>query len=183
MLENDYQLTELRHAYQVLGVPTDTAAPSIKYAYRRLVKRWHPDLYANGTPAHVEATQMTRLINEAYSAIAHAPLRYHVETYPNPTKGNKSQPPSPSPSERTGVTTEEIPKTDGLEFWVRFVCGAFFGVFVIFDMFFLVMPDFLRLSGVPALGALGLILGCGLAAARYGDKFWYSIFRRWWLWS
>jgi hypothetical protein len=26
-------------------------------------------------------------------------------------------------------------------------------------------------------------VGFGLGAARYGDKFWYSIFRRWWLWS
>jgi curved DNA-binding protein CbpA len=39
---NDYQLAELRHAYQVLGVPPDTSAPSIKKTYRRLVKRWHP---------------------------------------------------------------------------------------------------------------------------------------------
>jgi curved DNA-binding protein CbpA len=183
MPENDYQLTELRHAYQVLGVPTDTAAPSIKCAYRRLVKRWHPDLYANGTPAHVEATQMTRLINEAYSAIAHAPLRYHVETYPNPPNGKRSQPPSPSASERIRMAAEEIPKTDRLEFFVRFVCGAFFGVFIILNMFFSVMPDSLQFSGVFALVALGLILGGGFAAARYGDKFWYSIFRRWWLWS
>jgi hypothetical protein len=182
MPENDYQLAELRHAYQVLGVPTETAAPSIKYAYRRLVKRWHPDLYANGTPAHVEATHMTRLINEAYSAIAHAPLRYHMETYPNVATGKRSQPPIPSASERVRVTAEEIPKTDRLEFWVRFACGAFFGAFVILDMFISVMPDSLQL-GVLALGVLSLILGCGFAAARYGDKFWYSIFRRWWLWS
>lgn len=183
MTEYDSRLTELKHAYQVLGVPTDATALSIKHAYRRLVKRWHPDLYANGTPAHVEAANMTRLINEAYSTIAHAPLRYHVETYPNPTKRKSSQPPSPTTSERISVTAEEIPKTDRLEFWVRFVCGAFFGVFVILDLFFSVMPDSLQFSGALALGALGLILGCGFAAARFGDKFWYAIFRRWWLWS
>ena len=182
MAENDHQLTELRHAYQVFGVPTDAAAPSIKHAYRRLVKRWHPDLYANGTPAHVEATHMTRLINEAYSAIAHAPLRYHVETYSSQTRGKSSQPPSPASRERIRMTAEKIPKTDRLEFCVRFVCGAFFGVFVILDMFFSVMPDSFQFSGAVVLGALGLILGCGFAAARYGDKFWYSIFRRWWLW-
>jgi len=81
------------------------------------------------------------------------------------------------------MTAEKILNTDRLEFWVRFVCGAFFGVFVILDMLFSVMPDSLQFSGALALGALGLILGCGFAAARYGDKFWYSIFRRWWLWS
>jgi curved DNA-binding protein CbpA len=177
MPENEYLLIELKHAYQVLGVPMDTTAPSIKQAYRRLVKRWHPDLYANGTPAHVEATHMTRLINEAYSAISHAPLRYHVETYRGPTSSKNSQARSPSASERIKVTAGEIPKTDRLEFWVRFVCGAFFGVFVVLDLFSL---DF---SGVIAVAAVGLIVGCGFAAARYGDKFWYTIFRRWWLWS
>jgi hypothetical protein len=183
MPENDIQLTELRHAYQVLGVPTDAAAPSIKHAYWRLVKRWHPDLYANGTPAHVEATRMTKLINEAYLAVAHAPLRYHVETCPNQTKRGKSQPPSPSTGERIRMTVDKIPQTDRIEFWVRFVCGAFFGVFLVLDMFFSVMPDSFQHSGALALGGVGLTLGCGFAAARYGDKFWYWIFRRWWLWS
>ena len=180
---NDYQVGELRHAYQVLGVPPDATAPSIKHAYRRLVKRWHPDLYAVGAPSHVEAAHMTRLINEAYSAIAHAPLRYHVETYPNSTKEKSSQPSSPATTERIRATAREIPKTDRLEFWVRFVCGACFGLFVILDLFISVMPDSLQFSGVLAVGSLALILGCGLAAARFGDKFWYAIFRRWWLWS
>jgi hypothetical protein len=36
--------------------------------------RRHPDHYADGTPDHTEATQMTRLINEACAAIADAPL-------------------------------------------------------------------------------------------------------------
>ena len=152
MPDDDYPLIKLRHAYQVLGVPTDAGAPSIRNAYRRLVKRWHPDHYANENPAHEEATHMTRLINEAYSAIAHAPLRYHVETYPGQTKGKSSQPPSPSAGERIRMTVEKIPKTDRLEFWVRFVCGACFGVFVILDMFFSVMPDSFQFSGTSALG-------------------------------
>jgi DnaJ-like protein len=78
--EVDSQLTELKRSYQVLGVPTDAAPPSIKHAYWQLVRRWHPDLYANGTPDHNEATHMAGLINEAYAAIAHAPLRDHLET-------------------------------------------------------------------------------------------------------
>jgi hypothetical protein len=95
---------------------------------------------------------MTRLINEAYSAIAHAPLHYHVETYSSQTKGKGSQPPSPSASERIRMTAEKIPKTERLEFWVRFVCGAFFGVFLILDMVFSVMPDSFRFSAAVALG-------------------------------
>jgi hypothetical protein len=44
------------------------------------------------------------------------------------------------------------------------------------------MPDSSSNSSLLALGALGVILGFGFGAARYGDKFWYSIFPRWWLW-
>lgn len=182
MTEYDSQLTELTHAYRVLGVPTDATAPSIKHAYRRLVKRWHPDFYARGTPEHVEATHMARLINEAYVAIARAPLRYHVATYSSQAKEKHGQQPNSGTSERASKQTEKIPKTDRLEFWVRFVCGGFFGVFVILDMLDS-LPDSFYPSGVLALAATGLIFGCAFAAARFGDKFWHAIFRHWWLWS
>jgi DnaJ-class molecular chaperone len=86
MPEDDHQLAELKRAYQVLGVPTDAAPPSIKHAYWQLVRRWHPDLYANETPDHIEATRMAGLINEAYTAIAHAPLRDHLETHAVPRR-------------------------------------------------------------------------------------------------
>jgi DnaJ domain len=84
MPEYDDQLAELKHSYQVLGVPTDAAPPSIKHAYRQLVRRWHPDFYVDGTPDQIEATHMAGIINKAYAAIAHAPLRDYVETYTAP---------------------------------------------------------------------------------------------------
>jgi preprotein translocase subunit Sec63 len=183
MTEYDSQLIELKHAYQTLAVPTDATTASIKHAYRRLVKRWHPDLCASGTPEHVEATHMARLINKAYASIAHAPLRYHVDGNSIQTNEKNSGQPNSATSERIRKTPERIPKTDRIEFWVRFVCGAVFGVFVILEIFVSVMPDSLQPSGMVAFGAVGLIVGCGFAAARYGDKFWYSILRRWWLWS
>jgi hypothetical protein len=80
MPEDDGQLAEVRHAYRVLGVSTDAEAVSIKRAYRHLLMRWHPDHYTSGTPDHVEATQMARLINEAYEVVEHAPLRNYVAT-------------------------------------------------------------------------------------------------------
>jgi preprotein translocase subunit Sec63 len=177
---SDGQLTELKRTYRILGVPLDASTHSIKQAYRRLVKRWHPDLSANGTPAHVEATQMTKLINESYSAIAHAPLRYHSETYSQ--HAGRRQTTSTSTHVPITVNTESIPKTDRLEFWVRFVCGALLGIFVCLDFIVSAMPDSSSNLYFLALGALGLTLAFGFGAARYGDKFWYSILRRWWLW-
>ena len=138
---SDDQLTELQHAYQVLGVPTNASAPAIKQTYLRLVKRWHPDLHANGTSAHAEAMQMTSLINEAYAAVEHAPLRYYIESYTNQMEETNKQTPSSWANERTRGTAEKIPRTDKLELWVRLACGGLFGVFVSLDLLTSVAPD------------------------------------------
>jgi DnaJ domain len=172
------QLSELKHAYQILGVPPSASAPSIKQTHRKLIKRWHPDLYVNGTSDHAEATRMTKMINEAYMAIHNAPLRYYIE--PNPlAQASSGQAKRPSTNESTGISIETLPKTDRLEFWVRFVCGALFGILVSFRL----ALDFFDQPAILATAVAAAIVGLGFAAARYGDKFWYSIFRHWWFWS
>lgn len=169
---------ELQRAYQILGVPSSASAHSIKQAYRTLLKRWHPDLYQDGAGAHAEATHMTSLINEAYSAIKHAPLRYHVAVN-LPTQRSPMPSASTVGHESPNKTSGTFPKTDRLEFWVRFTCGALFGALVSIRL----VLDFFERPAILALGIAAVILGFGFAAARYGDKFWYSIFRHWWLWS
>jgi DnaJ-class molecular chaperone len=72
----DDQVAEGKTCLPGAWVPHYASAHVIKAAYRKLVKRWHPDLYAAGTSEHADATQMSMLINQAHSAIAHAPLRY-----------------------------------------------------------------------------------------------------------
>jgi curved DNA-binding protein CbpA len=183
MFVSGEELERLKHAYQVIGVSQDASAHSIKQTYRRLVKRWHPDLYVGGTTGSIEATQMTKLINEAYSAIADAPLRYYVDAY-HPQVSRRSAQTSSAP---TGgpirVNAEKLPKTDKLEFWVRFVCGALVGIFMCFNLFSSLISDFASPNlSLLALGASMAVLGFGFGAARYGDQFWHSIFRRWWLW-
>jgi len=172
------QLSELKRAYQILGVTLFASAPSIKQTYRRLVKRWHPDLYPSGTPDRVEATRMTKVINEAYTAIAFAPLRYYVETNPLADERTR-QAARPSTNDSTGIRSETLPKTDRLEFWVRFVCGALFGTLVSVRL----LLEFFDQPAILAMGVVAAILGFGFAAARYGDRFWHSILRHWWFWS
>jgi hypothetical protein len=177
------QITELKHAYQILGAPLSASASSIKQTYRKLVKRWHPDLYPSGTPAYAEATQMTKLINAAYSGIENAPLRYYIEACP-PAYVRSRQATRPSPNEPSGIRSETLPKTDWLEFWIRFVCGALFGALI--SVRFFLSRYFLFSDEQPAiliLGIIGIILGSGFAAARSGDEFWHSQFRRWWMWG
>jgi hypothetical protein len=38
------EIANLAHAYRVLDVPWDASPRAIKASYRKLVKRWHPDL-------------------------------------------------------------------------------------------------------------------------------------------
>lgn len=171
------QLSELKHAYQVLGVPLDASVLAIKQSYRALLKRWHPDLYSSGTPSHAEAVQMSKLINEAYSAIENAPLRYFVEAF-LPAKAKNKQTSSPSSREPAIADVEELPNVERIEFWVRLVLGAVVGALLSWDL----VLNFYEQPVILVLGALILILGLGFASVRYGDKLWHAIFRRWWLW-
>lgn len=171
------QLGPLKYAYQILGVPHFASAHSIKHAYRQLIKRWHPDRYPSGSSSHAEASQMAKLINQAYSEIEHAPLRYYSGDIPRVQQRESTDPASGDPPDAVG---QAVPKTDRLEFWVRFVCGSLLGLFVGFGLFL----NVLDLPTIPAgIVVGGVVFGCGFAAARYGDKFWYSILRYWWFWS
>ena len=51
--------------YQVLGVPSTASADEVKAAYRRLAKKYHPDL--NGGSAAAEAKM--KEVNEAYTLL------------------------------------------------------------------------------------------------------------------
>jgi hypothetical protein len=171
-------LDELRQAYQVLGVPLYSSSHSIKQAYRCLIKRWHPDLYATMTPAHAEATRMMELVNEAYSKIEHAPLRYYADSFAQvPGRGRTVE--RPPVYARSG-TSSTIPPldTDRIEFWVRFAHGAFLGVLIGIRL----LLSLYEYPTILALSVAAAILGCGFSSARFGDRFWRVRFKRWWLW-
>ena len=111
----------IEHAYQVLGVPREAPAHTIKQAYRKLVKRWHPDLYAVGTAAHAEATEMSRVVSDAYATVSHAPSRY-LKNYPSDTNFDQETRTTPTSSQlrRAEVILQRL---DSIEFWFRFVAA------------------------------------------------------------
>jgi curved DNA-binding protein CbpA len=167
---------ELKHAYQVLNVPYSASAATIKQAYRQLIKRWHPDLYKNGSDEYAEATQMTKLINEAYAAIESAPLRFHIDAYSREyvdTRRVEYTPVAGQPSTRG----ERPRKMDWVEFWVRFAFGVVWGLLLSFRTLILHYDNSYVLVGIACA-----IVVFGLAAAKYGDDFWHSQFGRWWMW-
>ncbi|MCC5637824.1 dynamin family protein [Nostoc sp. CHAB 5844] len=61
---------KISRAYQILGVPQDAAFADIKYAYKTLVKKWHPDLYVNQPQMQKQAQEKMRLFNEAYTVLS-----------------------------------------------------------------------------------------------------------------
>ena len=175
-----YTVTEemgAEQAYRVLGIPRDASAHAIKQAYRKLVKRWHPDLYKSGTAEHSEASQMTRLLNEAYSVVSHAPLRYQRSDRSTPYRGTEWRPPVATTSpERSSV--RPLPRMDRIEFWIRFVCGAMVGIVMGWEW---AVSRSLRSKDVSmTLWLAGTALFAvvfGLVSARFGDPFWHSMFR------
>ena len=61
----------MRDPYEVLGVSRTASDIEIKTAYRELVKKYHPDNYANNPLADLASEKMKE-INEAYDSITRA---------------------------------------------------------------------------------------------------------------
>jgi len=68
-----------RDPYEVLGVPRSASEDEIKTAYRRLAKRYHPDL----NPDDPTAAQKMNEVNQAYEQIKN-PQAYRQQTARNP---------------------------------------------------------------------------------------------------
>ena len=51
--------------YKILGVSKDSSKDKIKKAYRKLARKWHPDI----NPGNKDAEQKFKEISEAYDCI------------------------------------------------------------------------------------------------------------------
>jgi DnaJ domain len=173
---DDSQLQVWKRAYQLLGVAEIASPFVIKQAYRKMMKRWHPDKESRGGNYDFDSTRMSQLVNEAYAEIADAPLRYRSSaTYSGPPVS----PPAPEISTVNSFPEKIfwLPHPEQIEFWVRLISGGIFGAVLsattamnLFDTF---RPIVLAMS----FGAIA----CAYSAVRYGDKFWYWIFGKSWL--
>ncbi|MEN6349675.1 MAG: J domain-containing protein [Syntrophomonas sp.] len=62
-----------RDYYETLGVPRDADEKKIKAAYRKLARKWHPDLHSG--KAKEQAEEKFKEINEAYEVLSDADKR------------------------------------------------------------------------------------------------------------
>ena len=68
--------------------------------------------------------------------------------------------------------------SDSFEFWARFVFGAVVGSGLGFLLWLYILPR----AEVPWMAVPIAVIACGLAAAWWGDRFWYALLRCFRLW-
>jgi curved DNA-binding protein CbpA len=61
--------------YETLGISQSAKSDQIKRSYRRLVKRFHPDLFPDGSEAQARAGERLSHINTAYAVLSNPPKR------------------------------------------------------------------------------------------------------------
>lgn len=59
----------IREYYANLEVPYGADMPTVKKAYRRLMKKYHPDRYANDPKMEALATELSQELSQAYKAV------------------------------------------------------------------------------------------------------------------
>ena len=59
----------MKDPYSILGVKRDATDEEVKNAYRALVRKYHPDNYADDNPLKELATEKMQEVNEAYDEI------------------------------------------------------------------------------------------------------------------
>src|SRR3972149_3828624 len=90
-----------RDLYEILGVRRSASAEAIKRAYRRLVKRYHPDLNP-----HRGASEMFLDGKEAYEVLSNPPLRReHDEKLGIGSGGPSAARPDDQPPRKVRVPT------------------------------------------------------------------------------
>ncbi|KJH70455.1 DnaJ domain-containing protein [Aliterella atlantica] len=56
--------------YEILELKQSASQDEIKQAYKRLVKKWHPDLFFNHPKLQLQAAEKFKKINEAYKKLS-----------------------------------------------------------------------------------------------------------------
>ncbi|MBN2091754.1 DnaJ domain-containing protein [candidate division KSB1 bacterium] len=70
--DNNYQDTKVASYYAALEIPYGSDINTIKAAWRRLQKKYHPDLYSQNPEKIKIAQEVTQGINEAYNELKKA---------------------------------------------------------------------------------------------------------------
>ena len=78
-------MDDVTRYYAILGVQPGAPPEQVKRAYRRLMKRWHPDLFPRHSEQRRKAEGRAKQINEAYARLRADKPRSHPRTGRAPT--------------------------------------------------------------------------------------------------
>ena len=154
---------ELIAAYQTLDLELGASASAIRYRYRELAQRHHPDKHPHGSPAQAAAASRMAGINAAYELIQEAPLRHYRP--PEPPAGDADTPERHAGSAR--------PMSVAAETFARMAVGALLGVLLAF---------LLDARGVPGFDLYVWILPLVLGFACTSTEVDSSTVLRWLYW-
>ena len=86
----------MKNYYEILGIRKDASTEEIKKAYRKLARKYHPDV----NPGNKEAEEKFKQINEAYNnLIDESKRKTYDEKYDNINRSGATQ---------TGATQRDI---------------------------------------------------------------------------
>ena len=64
------QAAQVAEWCRTLDVPTDADAATIKTAYRKLMRKYHPDMHAGNPQKHKAATELSMRVTTAYNGLS-----------------------------------------------------------------------------------------------------------------
>ena len=77
--------------YQILGLPRSASEEDIKKAYRKLARKYHPDL----NPGDAKAEATFKQLAEAQAVLTDPEKRKNYDTYGDPAGPGTQAPPEP----------------------------------------------------------------------------------------
>jgi curved DNA-binding protein len=70
-------MQNFRNYYAILGVPRDATSEDIKLSYRKMARRYHPDL----NPGDLESEERFKDLGEAYEVLSDSNKRAQYDQY------------------------------------------------------------------------------------------------------
>lgn len=97
-------MQDIRNYYELLGVKRDASADEIKQSFRRLARKYHPDL----NPGDKAAEDKFKSISEAYEILSDRSKRSQYDKFAGFWRKNRTKAPANPPRQRAGVDEDDF---------------------------------------------------------------------------